>query len=226
MSVFSRSASWWKILCIVLLIYTVIGGFLFEVPELHILEETIRNLYFHVPMWFGMIFMLFVSMVFSIKYLRGNDLKSDDQTVAFANTGILFGILGILTGMVWARFTWGSWWAGDPKQNSAAIGILIYLAYFRYRMAFEDFHQKARVGAVFNIFAFPVLIALLFIIPRLTDSLHPGDGGNPGFTTYDLDSRMRIVFYPAVAGFILLGTWISTLQFRYKQVKNKVLEIE
>lgn len=210
---------WWKVLTLLLLVYVIVGGLLLEVPRLNILNETIRALYFHVPMWFGMIIMLLASMVFSIRYLHRNDDLEDTRAVEFANVGVLFGVFGLLTGMLWAQFTWGEWWSGDPKQNASAIGMLIYLAYFILRGSLEDSQQRARIGGVYNIFAFFALIPLLFILPRLTDSLHPGSGGNPGFNAYDLDSRLRITFYPAVIGWALLGVWIATVRVRIRRIQ-------
>ncbi|MBL6449846.1 cytochrome c biogenesis protein CcsA [Fulvivirga sp. 29W222] len=213
---------WWKILTVLLLLYVVVGGLLMEVPRLVILNETIRALYFHVPMWFGMILMLVVSVVYSIRYLLRSDTVNDDFAIEFANVGVIFGVLGILTGMLWAQFTWGDWWSGDPKQNGAAIGLLIYFAYFILRGSLDNDEQRARISAVYNIFAFFALIPLLFILPRLTDSLHPGNGGNPGFNAYDLDSRLRMVFYPAVIGWTLLGVWIATLRIRIRKLEQTI----
>lgn len=218
----SFSLSWWKILAVLLLFYTIIAGLLMDVPRLAILNETIRNLYFHVPMWFGMIIILLVSVIFSILYLSDSRSKYDNFAVEAVNTGILFGILGLLTGMVWAKFTWGDYWSGDPKQNASAIGMLMYFAYLVLRGSFPDDQQRARISAIYNIFAFPVLIALLFVLPRMQDSLHPGNGGNPGFNAYDLDSGMRLVFYPAIIGFTLLGLWITTLRVRMRNLENKI----
>ena len=215
-------AYWWKILTVVLLAYTLIGGMLFDVPRLPILNETIRALHFHVTMWFGMILMLIGAVFYSIKYLRTNDLKNDDMALELTNAGILFGVLGIVTGMLWAKFTWGAYWSGDPKQNAAAIGLLIYFAYLILRNSLTDMHQRARIGAVYNIFAFAAFIPLIFILPRLTDSLHPGNGGNPGFNAYDLDSGLRMVFYPAIIGWTLLGVWISTIRVRQKRLVRKL----
>ncbi len=214
--------SWWKVVTVILLIYVMTGGLLMDVPRLNILNETVRALYFHVPMWFGMIIMLTVSMIFSIRYLRGSDPSHDSIAVEFANVGIIFGVFGILTGMFWAQFTWGAWWSGDPKQNASAIGLLIYLAYFVLRGSLEDQEQKARISAVYNIFAFAALIPLLFILPRLTDSLHPGNGGNPGFNAYDLDNRLRMVFYTAVIGWSLLGVWIATVRIRIRKIQSSL----
>lgn len=210
--------NWWKILASVLLLYSVVAGLLLEVPQLPILHETIRNLYFHVPMWFTMIVLYLVSVIYSIKYLSSNDEKHDLMAVEMVNAGIIFGFLGLGTGMIWANFTWGAPWPNDPKLNSAAISTLMYLAYIVLRGSLDEEQKRARISAVYNIFAFPVMIVLLFILPRMTDSLHPGNGGNPGFNSYDLDSRMRLVFYPAVIGWILIGVWIATLRYRLRLI--------
>lgn len=214
-------AYWWKILAILLLAYTLIAGLLLEVPRLPILNETIRALHFHVTMWFGMILMLGAAVFYGIRYLRTNDLKNDDLSLEFTNAGILFGMLGIITGMLWAKFTWGAYWSGDPKQNASAIGLLIYFAYLILRNSLPDLNQRARIGAVYNIFAFAAFIPLIFILPRMTDSLHPGNGGNPGFNAYDMDNVLRMVFYPAVIGWTLLGTWISTIRVRQRRLERK-----
>jgi heme exporter protein C len=216
---------WWKVLAVCLLAYTVCGGLLLEVPRLNILNETIRNLYFHVPMWFGMNVLLVVSLVYSVMYLRNPLARYDDWAVEAANTSLMFGTLGILTGMIWAKFTWGSYWSGDPKQNAAAIAMLIYFAYLLLRGSFEDAQKRGRIGAVYNIFAFAAYIPLIWILPRLTNSLHPGAGGNPGFNAYDLDAKLRLVFYPAVVGWILLGLWVTTLRVRLRRLQELALEL-
>ena len=215
-------AYWWKILTVALLAFTLTAGLLLDVPRLPILNETIRALYFHVTMWFGMILMLMVAVVYSIKFLRSNDLRHDDMALEFTNAAILFGVLGIVTGMLWAKFTWGDYWSGDPKQNASAIGLLMYFAYLILRNSLTDVHQRARIGAVYNIFAFAAFIPLIFVLPRLTDSLHPGNGGNPGFNAYDLVSKLRMVFYPAIIAWTLMGTWISTVRVRLRRIERKL----
>jgi heme exporter protein C len=205
---------WWKVLCVVLLAYAIIGGLLLPVPARFILNETIRNLYFHVPMWFGMIILFTYSFVYAIKYLRSGKLEYDIYAAEFIKTGVLFSILGLITGMEWAKYTWGTPWSNDPKQLATAMCMLTYFAYLILRGGIKDEEKKAKISAVYNIFAFALMIPLLFVLPRMVDSLHPGNGGNPGFNAYDLDNRMRPVFYPAVIGWFLLGYWISTLKIR------------
>ncbi len=214
----------WKLVVIVLLLYTVIGGFLMTVPRLAILNETIRALHFHVPMWFGMVILLMLSWIYAIRSLSGHNQNFDDYAVELAKSGTVFGSLGLITGMVWAKYTWGEYWSGDPKQNAAAVGMLIYLAYFILRGSLTDSDQRTRISGIYNIFSFPVLIALLFILPRLKDSLHPGNGGNPGFNSYDLDSNLRMVFYPAVIGWTFLGLWVTTVGIRKRKIERLINE--
>ncbi|MDP4762531.1 MAG: cytochrome c biogenesis protein [Salibacteraceae bacterium] len=210
-----------KIAAIVLVIYTLIAGLLMPVPTLAILNETIRNLYYHVTSWFAMITMFIMAFAYSIAYLNTQKEKYDTLAKIFVQVGMVFGIIGLVTGMLWARFTWGSYWVSDPKLNGAAIALLAYLAYAVLRNSFQDQLQRAKVSAVYNIFAFVMMILFVFILPRMTDSLHPGNGGNPAFSGYDLDSTMRMVFYPAVIGWILLGFWISELRFRIEKLSNE-----
>ena len=226
--------SWWKILSFALLIYTIVGGFLLDVPHKFILNETIRNLYFHVCMWFAMMILFSISFVYSIKYLRGFNLRNDIFAHQFAAVGSFLGILGYATGTIWASYTWvtdqsqslGSI-LKEPKLIGAAIALLIYGAYFVLRGSFTDIDKRARVSAVYNIFAFAMLFPSIWIIPRLVGSLHPGapgsDSGNPALNFKDIDSRLRMVFYPAIIGWTLLGVWIATLKIRLQLIKDKSL---
>jgi heme exporter protein C len=212
--------TWWKMLCVMLLLYTIIQGLTGIVPRQPILNETIRNVYFHVPLWFGMMTLMTASMWFAIKYLQKGRIEDDEYSVEFANVAIFFGILGFMTGSLWGQFTWGDWLPKDPKIIAVEVGLLIYSSYFILRSSFEDEQRKARLSAIYNIFAFATFIPLVWILPRLTDSLHPGNGGNPAFGKYDMDNGMRMVFYPAVIGWTLLGVWISSLRIRLRIIER------
>ena len=220
--------TWWKILAIILLLYTVVGGFLMDVPRVIQLQESIRNQFYHVPMWFAMILLLIGSVGYAIAFLRTQTIKYDIVSASLSNTAIVLGILGLLTGILWMKVTWistpGVWWVNDPKLNCTVIGLLIYVAYFILRSSIDDPFQKARISSVYNIFAFATLIPLLFILPRLTDSLHPGNGGNPGFNAYDMDNKLRLIFYPAVIGWTLIGVWLSSLWSRFVFLKHNIYE--
>lgn len=225
-------------MCIALMVYTILAGLLWNnVPRLPQLQETIRNLYFHVCMWFAMMVLFTCSVVHAVKYLRNNNLRSDILSRQYAVMGIVFGVLGYATGAIWATFTWAdpnlpasesfSAIARDPKLIGAAIALLIYGAYLVLRDSIQDMDKKARIAAVYNVFAFAFLFPSIWIIPRLLPSLHPGapdgEGGNPALNFKDLAPQMRYVFYPAIVGWSLLGVWIATLKVRMNFIKEKNL---
>ncbi|MEI6947030.1 ABC transporter permease [Paraflavisolibacter sp. H34] len=230
---------WWKIVSVVLLVYTLIAGLnvfnmgVFEVPRLNILNETIRNLYFHVSMWFSMMILFTVSVVQAVKYLSTGSIHNDIRSKEYAAVGCVFGLLGYATGAIWMSFTWADpnnpatasfgAIAKEPKLIGAAIALLIYFAYFVLRGSITDEDKRARISAVYNIFAFAFLFPSIWILPRLMESLHPGGQGNPALNPRDIDARMRLVFYPAVIGWTLLGVWIVSLKVRMSLIKEKKL---
>jgi heme exporter protein C len=129
--------------------------------------------------------------------------------------------MGLLTGMAWCNFTWGTFWTNDPKLNNTSIGLLIYAAYFVLRGSIGDEMQRGRLSAVYNIFAYAALIPLIYILPRMAqNSLHPGRGDNPTFRLFDLSHNMKFVVYTAIIGFIMLGGWLYTLLLRLRQLKH------
>jgi heme exporter protein C len=216
---------WWKVFAIFLLFYSVVGGFLFPVPELPILNESIRLFYFHFPLWCTMLLLFTISLLSSIGFLRTNSLAHDDRAELSALVGIWFGVLGLMTGMIWGKATWGTFWTSDPKLNNTAISLLIYAAYFVLRKSLPDETQRARLGAVYNILSFATMIPLIFILPRMTDSLHPGNGGNPGFSIFDSSHDMKLVIYTAIVAFCLLGWWITTLLIRIRAHERRLEEV-
>jgi heme exporter protein C len=206
---------WWKISGAALILYTLVWGLLNSVPALPILHETIRNVYYHVPIWFAMLFQMGYSVVFAVMHLAKSDTRSDMISNQAAQVGLFFALPGLLTGCMWAKFTWGTWWTfEDPKLNGVAIAVLIYLAYFILRSSITDELKRARISAVYNIFAFVMMFVFIMILPRLTDSLHPGNGGNAKFAQYDMNNNLRTVFYPAVIGWILVSLWILDVKKR------------
>ena len=197
----------------------------FSFPYREILYETIRNLFFHVPMWFTMMVILFIGFIYSIKYLSSQNPLHDKIAQEAVKVGLLFGLMGLATGAIWAKFTWGSWWVfQDIKLNGAAVSTLMYMAYIVLRNSIDEDHKRAKVSAVYNIFAYIMFIVFIMVIPRLkgSESLHPGNGGNPAFSNYDLDSSLRAIFYPAVLGWILLGTWLLNIRIRMGKIKSKL----
>lgn len=214
---------WWKALAILLLLYVIIAGFTVRIPIIGTNGQSSRGLFFHVPMWICMYTMFTISLVYSLLFLSKYDLRKDVMASSAAGVGAFFGILGFATGTLWATYTWGGTLTDDPKQMCTAIAILIYLAYLVLRMSIHDVDKRARISAVFNIFAYALLIPLTYIIPRMVDSLHPGSATTPGFASKDTDGTMKLVLYPAFIGWTLLSVWIFTLVVRYRKLQLKKL---
>ena len=196
----------------------------FSFPYRSILYETIRNTFFHVAVWFAMFILLIVSLIYSIKYLRSRSLQHDAVAAAYTQVAIGLGLIGLATGSVWAKSAWGAYWTNDPKLNMSVVSLMIYIAYAILRSSFTADDRRAQVSAAYNIFAFCAMIPLIFIVPRLTSSLHPGNGGNPAFGGEDLDSTLRMVFYPSIIGLTLIGTWIASLLYRVRKVELNNIE--
>lgn len=198
----------------------------FAFPFRGILYETIRNTFFHVAVWFAMFILLIVSLIYSLKYLRSRSLQHDAVAAAYTQVAIGLGLIGLATGSVWAKSAWGAYWTNDPKLNMSVVSLMIYIAYAILRSSFTADDRRAQVSAAYNIFAFCAMIPLIFIVPRLTSSLHPGNGGNPAFGGEDLDSTLRMVFYPSIIGLTLIGTWIASLLYRVRKVELHNIERE
>lgn len=196
----------------------------FSFPFRGILYETIRNTFFHVAIWFAMFILLIVSLIYSIRYLNTKSLYYDAVAASFTHVAIGFGLIGMATGSVWAKSAWGAYWTNDPKLNMSVVSLMIYIAYAILRSSFTADDRRAQVSAAYNIFAFCAMIPLIFVIPRLTSSLHPGNGGNPALGGEDLDNTLRMVFYPAIIGLSLMGVWMSSLLYRVR--KLEILRIE
>lgn len=212
---------WWKALGILLLVYAVVRGLTIGIPDLPIIYESIRNLFYHVGMWFAMMALFVISFVYSVRHLKGFKRRDDIIASEAASVALMFGFLGLVTGMVWAKNTWGAFWVSDPQLNGAAVSILAYLAYFVLRGSLDEMHKRGRVAAVYNIFAFVMLIVFIGILPRIAaSSLHPSSTNDPGMTVTQMDDRLRSVFYPAAVGWILLGVWIMSIRIRVRKVKD------
>lgn len=214
--------SLWKYIVAIWMTAVLVIGFLLPLPEIPILEQSARNLFLHVPMWFTMAICFAGGLIYSIKYLGDEQRETDLKAATITQVGLVFGICGLLTGSLWARFTWGAWWTfAEPRMNLAALAMMIYVAYFVLRTAFNDPAKRAKISAVYNVFAATTIPFLLYIIPRQLPSLHPGAEGNPAFSEITAP-ELRYIFYPAIIGFVGLAFWLVDISLRYKKLKDHI----
>ena len=149
-------------------------------PMIQGLGELGRNMLFHVPMSMVAFIAFLLGTIYSILYLVKKDFDFDRRARAASAGGFLFTLMATITGSIWARFSWGTFWNWDPRETSIFILLLIYGAYFMLRSLLEESEdKKARIAAVYNIISFVTVPFLMFILPRITQSLHPGGGGIP-----------------------------------------------
>lgn len=199
---------------------------IFTIDFVPALAEKIRNIFFHVPMsWIGSLAYL-MTMIFSIMYLRQKDPLLDTKAASAAALGTVFTILATVTGMIWAKANWGAYWNWDPRQTSIFVLLLIYGAYFALRSSVEDEQKRARLSAVYSIFAFVTVPFLVFIIPRMVESLHPGAANDtnsgPLLSAKNdaIDPVILVLYCVSLAAFTLLYFWMLSLTVRANKLSD------
>ncbi|MGD0339380.1 MAG: cytochrome c biogenesis protein CcsA [Bacteroidota bacterium] len=185
----------------------------YEIPSIPGLEEKGRIIFFHVPTAWVTFVAFLVSMSYGIQYLRKNLIDDDIRSVSAAGLGFLFCVLATITGSIWAKFNWGSFWNWDPRETSIFILLLIYGAYFALRSAIEGDEKRARLSAVYSIIAFVTVPFFIFILPRIVESLHPDPIMNPQGQLH-MNLTMFIIFLSSLAGFTILFFWMWNLAVR------------
>lgn len=214
----------WKIFTGFLLSAVIIAVFLMPPPQKD-LGDVSRIFFFHVPVAWVAVLAFFVSMVNSIFFLRRGDMLFDTQAASAARLGFLFCILALITGTIFAKNTWGSFWNWDPRETSLFILILIYGAYFALRSAVEIGERKASLSAVYSILAFLTVPFLVFVVPRVYQSLHPTESVIDGELRFQLPLPYLLIFLCSILGFTMIFIWMHKMEiFLYtidKQIKKE-----
>lgn len=206
----------------VIITAVLVATFTVPIPYIPALGDKARIIYLHVPMSWVAVVAFLVSMVNSVLYLRKKILLYDTRSVVSAEIGFLFAILATITGSLWAKFNWGSFWNWDPRETSIFMLFLVYGAYFSLRSAIENPDQKARLSSVYSIIAFLTVPFFIFILPRLVDSLHPSDSIVNKEGKITMNPTMFVIFISSLVGFTLLYIWIFSLKVRLmKLTTNK-----
>jgi heme exporter protein C len=225
----------WKIFLFLLLCFVSVAGIAFpivqspskwyEFPFIIGLEQNAKIIFFHVPTAWLTVVAFLMSTVFSIQYLRKKNLDYDAKSYAASQLGIIFCILATVTGSVWSKFAWGSFWSWDPRQTSIFALLLIYGAWFALRSAIESEDKRAALSAVYSIIAFLTVPFFIFIMPRIMTGLHPGsaDDTNAGpIVDFKMNSNMQLIFFLSMIGFTILYFWMWNLGYKSIILKEKL----
>ncbi|HEY5125030.1 MAG TPA: cytochrome c biogenesis protein CcsA [Ignavibacteria bacterium] len=210
-----------KILTYLIISGVIIAGIILSIPYIPALGDKARVIYFHVPTAWLSVIAFFISMIYSVQYLRKKESISDIKAYSAAGLGFLFTILATVTGSLWAKFSWGSFWNWDPRETSIFILLLIYGAYFALRSAIDSYEQRAKLSSVYAIIAFITVPFFIFIMPRIVETLHPDPIiNNQG--KINMDRTMLIIFLSSLTGFTMLFFWIYNLMVRSEVLKQKL----
>ena len=193
----------------------IVFSFITPAPQQQIGESS-RIFYYHIPQAWVCVLAFAMSMVFSIRYLRSRSPAEDDKAVVASALGFLFCALATITGSVFAKVTWGSFWNWDPRETSIFVLLLIYAAYFALRNAVEVEEKRATLSAVYSIFAFITVPFLVFVVPRMMPSLHPEASVVDESLDFQMTSLVGIVFFSSLAAFTVLYLWLFDLACRVR----------
>jgi heme exporter protein C len=213
----------WKILLFLLMIWVIVAAFVTVAPQ-QIIGDASRIFYFHVPQAMVAVLAFVISMIASINYLRKGRPVDDDRARLAAGLGLLFSILATVTGSIFAKVTWQSFWNWDPRQTSILILLLIYGAYFALRSAVDGEDRRARLAAVYAIFAFITVPFLVFVIPRVLPSLHPTDSIVDSSGKLTLSGITLMIFLSANVAFTGLFIWIYRVSLKLAALERKLNE--
>jgi heme exporter protein C len=187
--------------------------------------ELVRIFYFHLPPAIICYLSLLISVAFGLVYIRTKDYKWDTLSESGALMGIVYGLVTLISGAIWANATWGVYWNWDPRETTTLILWFAYIGYFLLRMSIENPERRASSAAVFNILAF-MTVPLSYVSFILWPSLHPrlgSDSGGLGLT----GTMVQALVMNIIGGIFVFGYALKkTYDLRMKQIEyqSKIME--
>jgi len=212
-----------KLLKFLLLPYmaaVVAAAFLWPEPAKGFLGESSRIVFFHVPCAWTSSLAFVVAAAYSLAYLIRRNPWHDEVAHSAVRIGLLFGVLTLITGSLFASIMWGTWWNWDPRESSYLLLVFLYAAYLFLRAAIDDPERRARIAAAYALFGAVIMPFLVFVAPRVTASLHPQTVINPQGKIL-MDTPTRVVFFDALAAFSGLFLWMLSLDARAARAERR-----
>ncbi|HEX7528963.1 MAG TPA: cytochrome c biogenesis protein CcsA [Thermoanaerobaculia bacterium] len=193
------------------------GAFFYARPAQSFVGESSRIVFFHVPQAWVSTLAFFVAAWYSWRYLRTRRIEDDEAASAAARLGFLFCVLATVTGSIFARVMWNSYWNWDPRETSIVLLLLVYGAYLGLRGALEDPERRATLSAAYALVAVVTVPFLTFAVPRMYQSLHPDTVINAR-GKIEMSADIRIIFFSSMVAFMALFYWMWNLDRRVSRI--------
>lgn len=197
---------------------------LFYAPRELVMGDVQRVFYFHVAAgWVGAVAFLVTAIAGGV-YLARRDRRWDRLAVASVEIGLVFSFINIVSGSIWARPVWNTWWTWDPRLVTATIMELLYLAYLMLRQGIEDPDRRARFGSIYGIAAF-LSVPITFLSIRFFRTIHPvviGSSDPSAEGTFDMTPRMLQAFMFSLLTFTFLYVTLLWHRIRLGNLREQV----
>jgi len=236
LSVSKPKRSFWGVMQLIFSVAATIGAvvlmwaaLLYAKPAVNLAgDEQLaqRIFYIHMACNIGAVLAFLVSVVGSVTYLFTRNLRWDRITQAAIEIGIIIGMGTVITGAIWAKPTWNTYWTWDPRLTTSTITVLVYVAYVLFRNGIDNRRTRALFGSIYALFAF-LTIPLTFYSARAFRSIHPvvfgGDNADAqgGFA---VGSTMTDTIMIGAIAFTLLFIALLITRVRQLQMEDHLLE--
>ena len=219
-----------KILDVVSIIVLGISTYLALVfaPKELVMGDVQRVFYFHIGTAWTALLGFILAALFSVVYLITKNLRWDRLQVAAIEVSLVFFLITIALGSIWARPAWNTWWTWDPRLTTAAVTELIYIAYFMLRQGIEDPERRARFGAVYTLLG-GISAPITFMAIRLFRSIHPVIIGNSSAAAqggFDMTADMKVAFFFALFAFTVIFVDLFWHRIRLGNLQDKVEQLK
>lgn len=209
----------------VVLVFVAFLLAMFYAPLEKVMGEVQRVFYFHVATaWVGMLGFI-VAAVVAVIYLRTQDMKWDVIGLASVEISLVFFLIAIVLGSIWARPAWGTWWTWEPRLTTAAILEMVYLAYLLLRQGIEDPERRARFGAVYTLLG-GLSVPLTFVSIRIFRTIHPVVIGGGGSEKMSMTGSMVVTMLFSIAVFSLVFITLFWHRVRLGQFADEVEQLK
>jgi len=207
----------------VLLIVGVVLAFWYSPVDASSMGFSQKILYYHAPIAAAALVAYGVAFVAAIAYLRTQDLKWDRLGFVSVRIGLVFSVLVMITGMIWGKAAWGTWWAWEPRLTTFLLACFLYAAYWVLRSVVDEEQRRATYAAVFAIIAFIDVPITFFATRFLPEGLHPvvvGPGGG------GMEGSMAVSFGICMIGMLVLMAAMIVRDLEIELIKDRVTDLK